>query len=104
MRNLFLAWLCLTTTARLCGGMAEQERTYFRSSDGASQSACTNTRKRDGAAIDRLHRQIVVATLSGQSEQLANLWDENGVRLTLGAPAEVGRTTIEADNRTARAT
>ena len=101
--SLCLIGLCLTTFCTWSGVRAAQDRTYSFYSNGAQQNARNSTRDQDRRDIDRLHRQIVEATLSGQPEQLASLWDQNGVRLTQGRPAEVGRATIEADNKSSRA-
>ena len=60
-------------------------------------------KEQDKVAIERLHHQIIDATLSGQVEQLTDLWDNDGVRLTQGRPAEAGKAAIDADNRSGRA-
>lgn len=43
------------------------------------------------AAIEQLHQQIVEATLSGKPDDLANLWDNDGVRLTEGHPRKLAK-------------
>jgi ketosteroid isomerase-like protein len=55
--------------------------------------------ERDRQAIERLHRQDVAATLSDKADELAKLWDRDAVRLQAGAPAEVGRAVIHADDK-----
>ena len=60
-------------------------------------------KEQDKVAIERLHHQIIDATLSGQVEELTDLWDNDGVRLTQRRPAEAGKATIDADNRSGRA-
>lgn len=101
--SLCLIGLCLTTTATRSGRGARQAEAYFDYPNEVQQNTRRSTGKDDKTEIDRLHQQIVEATISGQPKQLANLWDENGVRLTRGRPAEVGRATIEADNESSRA-
>lgn len=53
----------------------------------------------DRAAIERLHREDVEATLSGKADDFRKLWDEEAVRLEPGGEAEVGRSLIYADDK-----
>jgi ketosteroid isomerase-like protein len=50
-------------------------------------------------AIERLHQQDVEATLSGKADDFAKLWDNEAVRLGRGGPAEIGKTSIYADDK-----
>ena len=53
----------------------------------------------DRRAIEQLHQQDVQATLSDKADELAQLWDRDGVRLQRGTAAEVGRDTIYAADK-----
>jgi hypothetical protein len=55
--------------------------------------------EQDRMAIERLHQQDIAATLTDDADQLAKLWDEEAVRLQSGAPAEVGKATIYANDK-----
>ena len=70
---------------------------------GRSTLEPTNTRAADLAAIEKLHQEDIVATLSGDANLLTNLWTGDGVRLGPGAPAEVGKKAIHAGNKKALA-
>ena len=59
-------------------------------------SGKTDTRTQDLAAIEKLHRQDIAATLSGDPRALAELWTVDAVRLEQGRPADIGRQTIRA--------
>jgi ketosteroid isomerase-like protein len=69
----------------------------------AARSTQENPTQQDREAIERLHRQIIEATLSGQADQITALWDFDGVRLTSGGPPEIGKAMIDADNKADRA-
>ena len=56
-------------------------------------------KQQDRIAIERLHQQDVVATLSDDADKLAKLWDEEAVRLQAGAPPEVGKATIYSNDK-----
>jgi ketosteroid isomerase-like protein len=56
-------------------------------------------KSQDRIAIERLHQQDVEATLSDDADQLAELWDENAVRLQASAPAEVGKAAIYSNDK-----
>ena len=53
--------------------------------------------------IERLHRQDVAATLSGDPKALARLWVDDAVRMEPDGPAEVGKPLITANDAKARA-
>jgi uncharacterized protein DUF4440 len=57
---------------------------------------------RDGIAIERLHQLDVETTLTDKADELSKLWDNDGVRLTEGRSAEVGKAVIDADNKLSR--
>jgi ketosteroid isomerase-like protein len=48
------------------------------------------------AGIEKLHRQDIAATLSGDLRELAALWTPDAVRLQPGRPADVGKAAILA--------
>lgn len=50
----------------------------------------------DRAAIEKLHRQDVAATLSGDPAALGELWTEDAVRLQQGSEADIGKRAIRA--------
>jgi ketosteroid isomerase-like protein len=50
-------------------------------------------------AIQRLYQQDVEATLSGKADDFAKLWDSGAVRLQPGAPPEIGKAVIYADDK-----
>jgi len=52
----------------------------------------------DRQAIERLHQLDLEATFSNSADELAKLWDRDAVRLQASGPAEVGKTTIYADD------
>jgi uncharacterized protein (TIGR02246 family) len=53
----------------------------------------------DRAGIEKLHREDVAATLSGDSKALTDLFSEDGVRLGPGSPPLVGKKAILAENQ-----
>ena len=53
----------------------------------------------DRAAIERLHEQDRDATLSDSADQLAKLWDKDGVRFSAERLAEIGAAVIYADDK-----
>ena len=55
--------------------------------------------KHDMIGIERLHEQDKEATLSDSADQLAKLWDRDGVRFPAGRPAEIGAAVIFADDK-----
>ena len=62
-----------------------------RGSDGAAHDA-------DRAAIEKLHRQDVAATLSRDPVALTDLWTDDAIRLGPGHPADVGKKAIRESN------
>ena len=49
--------------------------------------------------IELLHQQDIEATLSDNADELAKLWDNEAVRIQPGAPVEVGKATIFANDK-----
>jgi hypothetical protein len=63
----------------------------------------TDTHAADLAAIARLDQEDIEVTLSQDPKGLADVWDENGVRITPGNPPTVGKAAIAAENEKGRA-
>src|SRR5215472_19233143 len=57
------------------------------------------TVEQDRAGIERLHQQDLAATLSDKADELANLWDNDAVRIQPGRPAEVSKAVIYANDK-----
>src|SRR5436305_2693271 len=57
-----------------------------------------NGSEHDISGIERLHQQDAAATLSDNSDELANLWDSYAVRIQPGRAAAVGRAVIYAND------
>lgn len=55
----------------------------------------------DMIGIEELHQQDVAATLSGDPQQLAELWTDEAVRLEPGRPAEIGKLVIRVNTERA---
>jgi ketosteroid isomerase-like protein len=55
--------------------------------------------EQDRAGIERLHQQDMAATFSDKADELANLWDDDAVRIQPGRPAEVSKAVIVADDK-----
>ena len=55
--------------------------------------------QQDLRGIERLHRQDSIATLSDDADQLAKLWDKDGVRFPTARPTEIGAAVIYADDK-----
>src|SRR5262249_36968068 len=66
---------------------------------GIALSARYPSLKQDMIGIERLHEQDKEATLSDSADQLAKLWDKDGVRFPAGRPAEIGAAVIFADDK-----
>lgn len=62
------------------------------------------TRAQDMAAIERLHKQDVAATLSRDMAALAELSTDDAVRLQQGEPDDIGKEAIRATNERQKAT
>ena len=55
--------------------------------------------EQDRAGIERLHQQDLAATFSDNADELANLWDNDAVRIQPGRPAEVSKAVIYANDK-----
>jgi ketosteroid isomerase-like protein len=55
--------------------------------------------EQDRAGIERLHQQDRAATFSDNAGELANLWDNDAVRIQPGRPAEVSKAVIYANDK-----
>lgn len=57
----------------------------------------------DLAAIERLHKADIEATLTQDPKGLVDIWTEDAVHLNLGEPPAVGEQAIDAENQKAHA-
>jgi hypothetical protein len=57
-----------------------------------------DTHAQEMAAIERLHRQDVAATLSRDTAALTEFWTDDAVRLQQGEPDDIGKEAIRATN------
>jgi ketosteroid isomerase-like protein len=64
----------------------------------ASVGSDMGGRDADRAAIEKLHRQDIAATLSRDPVALMDLWTDDAIRLGPGQPAEVGKQAIRDSN------
>ncbi len=55
----------------------------------------TNTNAADSAAIEKLHRADIQATLTQDPNELINLWSDDCVKLGVPGPAIVGKKAIQ---------
>jgi len=55
-------------------------------------------RAADLAAIEKLRQQDIAATVARDPVALTDLWAEDAIRLGVGAPPEIGQTTIRTSN------
>jgi ketosteroid isomerase-like protein len=55
--------------------------------------------EQDMIGIERLHEQDKKATLSDSADQLAKLWDKDGVRFPMERLTEIGAAVIYADDK-----
>lgn len=62
-----------------------------------------DTRAADLKAIEKLHQQDVAATLSGDSQALADLFTDDAVLLEPGSPAVIGKAAILGENQKQKA-
>ena len=70
---------------------------------GVAQRRPVNTASNDDlAAIEKLRRQDIAATLSQDLTALSNLWTDDIVRLQQGAEAEVGKPALLASEKRRR--
>ena len=61
------------------------------------------THKADLAAIEKLHRADIAATLAQDPKGLIDIWTEDAVRFNPGSPPAVGKQAIQAENEKFRA-
>ena len=73
--------------------------TMLVAATGIALSARHPSLKQDMIGIERLHEQDKEATLADSADQLAKLWDRDGVRFPAGRPAEIGAAVIFADDK-----
>ena len=71
---------------------------YFARSAGIGTPHGTDTHAADLAAIERLDQEDIEVTLSQDLKGLADVWAEDGVRITPGNPPTVGKAAIAAEN------
>ncbi len=62
-----------------------------------------DTRAADLAAIEKLHREDIEATLTQDPKGLVDIWAEDAVRFNPGNPPAVGKPGIQAENEKAHA-
>ena len=62
-----------------------------------------DTHAQEMAAIERLHRQDVAATLSRDAAALTEFWTDDAVRLQQGEPDDIGKEAIRATNERQKA-
>jgi uncharacterized protein (TIGR02246 family) len=55
-------------------------------------------RATDLAAIEKLRRQDIAATIARDPVALTEFWTDDAIRLGVGAPPEIGKDTIRASN------
>jgi ketosteroid isomerase-like protein len=63
-----------------------------------AQVQTTDKKAQDIAGIEKLRQQDIAATLSRDPVALTDLWTDDGVRLSPGRPAEVGKQAIRESN------
>jgi ketosteroid isomerase-like protein len=61
--------------------------------------ALNDSPQKDRAAIEELHRLDVQTTLTDKADELAQLWDEDAVRLQPGSAPEISKAVIYADDK-----
>src|SRR5260370_31674020 len=71
---------------------------YFARRAGIGTPHGTDTHAADLAAIERLDQEDIEVTLSQDLKGLADVWAEDGVRITPGNPPTVGKAAIAAEN------
>ena len=64
----------------------------------AASAGSQRGRAADLAAIEKVRRQDIAATLSRDPVALTDYWTDDAIRLGVGAPPEVGKKTIRASN------
>jgi uncharacterized protein (TIGR02246 family) len=66
---------------------------------GPAASAGSQTdRAADLAAIEKLRQQDIAATVARDPVALTDFWTDDAIRLGVGAPPEIGKTTIRTSN------
>src|SRR5262249_39250717 len=93
--RILFGYLCSLLSAVLVTSLAAQE-------SGSIDEVIVgkkNGSEQDIAGIERLHQQDAAATLSDKADELANLWDNDAVRIQPGRPAEVGKAVIYANDK-----
>lgn len=70
-----------------------------RPAQGGSQT----DRTADMAAIEKLRKQDIDATIARDPAALTDLWADDAIRIGVGAPPEVGKETIRKSNERATA-
>jgi hypothetical protein len=70
----------------------------FAAQVGPPVGSAGRDRDEDRAAIEKLHRQDVAATLSRDPVALTDLWTDDAIRLAPGHPPELGKKAIRASN------
>ncbi len=68
---------------------------YFARSAGIGTPHRTDTHAADLAAIEKLHRADIEATLKGDPSLLINLWSDDCVKLGVPGPAVVGKKAMQ---------
>ncbi len=71
---------------------------YFARNTGIGTPHGIDTHAADLAAIERLDQEDIEVTLSQDLKGLADVWAEDGVRITPGNPPTVGKAAIAAEN------
>src|SRR5262245_15151027 len=82
----------LRSVALVLGASAALTAHMFQGS--GLEAKMDDAHAQDLAAIEKLHQQDIAATLSRDPAALTNLWTDDGVRLSTGRPAEVGKQAI----------
>ena len=79
--------VCVSAILSLHGGQA-----------GGASGVRDADRAADLAAIEKLRRQDITATLSRDPAALTDLWSEDAIRIGVGQPADIGTKAIRATN------
>jgi ketosteroid isomerase-like protein len=72
---------------------------YFTLSAGVHAARGTETHATDLAAIEKLHKEEIEATLSQDPKGVIDIWTEDAVRFNPARPPAVGRQAIQAENQ-----
>jgi ketosteroid isomerase-like protein len=79
--------VCVAAILTLHGGQA-----------GSVSARKDAARAADLAAIEKLRRQDIVATLSRDPVALTDLWSDDAIRIGVGGPPDIGKKAIRATN------